>query len=459
MFRRKTLTLVTIFGPFLWMISLFLILYTYLGYPFLLFLFSLSRPSNHSAMPEDYSTTPGGYSSLPGSDALSAPVEGEASSVPVEGKASSAPVQSMPGVNRDEIWPAVSIIISAYNEEGVIEEKMKNSLQLDYPPGKLEIVVASDGSTDRTNQLAALYQDKGVRLLWQKERQGKSALLNHAVPQTNGEIIVFTDANAFLNRSALQNLVQHFQDNRVGFVTGRTSYTCCTGGSVEETAGMYNRYERYLKKKESGLGSCVGADGAIFAVRKNLYLPLRPGDLNDLTIPLQVIQQGYRGIMETSAIAREESSPKMESEIHRQIRITNRTLRALSRNRELLNPFHNPLFAWQLLSHKLLRLMVPFLMMTLFVSNLIALGRGKLYFSFLCLQMAFYCLALIGSWAKERDGRFFSISRIPYHFMLISWAMFRGWLRCFSRNRDVLWTPDRVGTCGRVETHDGVGNR
>ena len=397
---EKTLAFGIIFGPFLWIISLFLILYTYLGYPFLLFFFSL------------------------------------------KGKASSAPAEE-----RGEIrsgWPAVSIIISAYNEEGVIEEKLKNTLELDYPAGKREIIVASDGSTDRTNQVAALYQDGGVRLLWHKERQGKSALLNQAVPQTNGEIIVFTDANALLDRGTLQNLIRHFQDERVGFVTGRTRYT--TGSSVEDTTGMYNRYERYLKKKESMLGSCVGADGAIFAIRKNLWFPLRPCDLNDLTVPLKVIQQGYRGIMEESAVAREDASPEMEGEIHRQIRITNRTLRALLRNRGLLNPFRNPLFAWQLFSHKLLRLMVPFLMMTLFVSNLIMLGigSGRPYFYFFCLQLAFYCLALIGSLVEEKEGKFSPISRIPYHFMLINWAMFRGWLRCFSRNRDVFWTPDRV---------------
>ena len=423
------MALVIIFGPFLWMISFFLILYTYLGYPFLLFLFSLNRPGNYSAFPH-------------------LPQKPPASPLPQGRESMECAAPSAPAEKRNEIrpiWPAVSIIISAYNEEEVIEEKLKNTLELDYPPGKLEIVVASDGSTDRTNQLADLYQDRRVRLLWQKERQGKSALLNQAVPQTNGEVIVFTDANAFLDRSALQNLVRHFQDVRVGFVTGRTRYICCTGSSVEDTTGMYNRYERYLKQKESMLGSCVGADGAIFAIRKNLYLPLRPGDLNDLTIPLKIIQQGYRGIMEESAISREDISPQMELEIHRQIRITNRTLRALLRNLDLLNPFRNPLFAWQLFSHKLLRLMVPFLMMALFVSNLIALGSGRLYFFFLCLQLAFYCLALIGSLVEEKEGKFFSISRIPYHFMLINWAMFRGWLRCFSRNRDVIWTPDRVG--------------
>ena len=385
------MSLVIFFGPFLWMISLFLILYTYFGYPFLLFLFSLNRPA--TMQPPNPSPLPQGRESI----------ECAAPSAPVEVDAPSRqPVEKI-----GQIWPAVSIIISAYNEEGVIEEKIKNTLELDYPTGKLEIVVASDGSTDRTNQLAALYQDRGVRLLWQKERQGKSALLNQAVPQTNGEIIVFTDANAFLDRSALQNLVMHFQDERVGFVTGRTRYTCCTGSSVEETTGMYNRYERYLKQKESMLGSCVGADGAIFAIRKNLYLPLRPGDLNDLTIPLQIIQQGYRGIMEESAIAREDASSQMEGEIHRQIRITNRTLRALSRNRDLMNPFGNPLFAWQLFSHKLLRLMVPFLMMTLFVSNLIALGSGRLYFYFFCLQLAFYCLVLIGFWVRGERGQIF----------------------------------------------------
>ncbi|MEW5802719.1 MAG: glycosyltransferase family 2 protein [bacterium] len=386
----------TLFGPLLWMVSLFLIFYIYLGYPLLLFLFSLNRlPKEPVGEPQD--------------------------------------------------WPSVSIIISAYNEEGVIEGKMKNTLELDYPPEKREVWVASDGSTDRTNLLAARYQDQGVRLFLKEERQGKSALLNKVIPKTNGEILIFTDANAFFDRSALRNLVLNFQDEKIGFVTGRTRYHCRAGNSVGETTGLYSRYEWYLKQKESLVNSCVGADGAIFAIRKKLYTPLRPSDLNDLTIPLQIIRKGYRGRMEAQAAAWEDASSQIEGEVNRQIRITNRTLRALYRNRTLLNPFHDPVFAWQLFSHKLLRLMSPFFMITLFGSNLIAAGRGRIYFLFLCLQLAFYCLALLGSRAEGKKGTFSSAVRIPYHFMLMNGAMMRGWLRCFSRNRDVLWTPGRMG--------------
>lgn len=398
----------TFFGPVMWTGSLFLILYPYLGYPLLLAIFSLrSWPKKERAQ-----------------------------------KLDNSPLGS---------YPMVSVIISAYNEEEVIEEKILNTLKLDYPREKLEIWIASDGSTDRTNQKAALYQDEGVKLFQQKERQGKSALLNQVIPKTSGEIILFTDANAFLSRISLRNLVQHFQDERVGFVTGRTEYT--QGNSVGKTGGLYHRYEQYLKRKESALGSCVGADGAIFAIRKKLYFPLLADDLNDLAIPLQIVQQGYRGVMEDAAIACESASSRIGKEVGRQVRITNRTLRTLFRNRNLLNPFRYPLFAWQLFSHKLWRFLVPFFMITLFISNLVALGISRGYFFPLVLQLIFYALALVGFWLDGR-GRVFSVCRVAYHFTLINWAMMCGWLRCCSRNHDVFWTPDR-GACSLVDITSG----
>ncbi|MEW6379719.1 MAG: glycosyltransferase family 2 protein [bacterium] len=398
------MALSTFFGPVIWKASLFLILYPYFGYPLLLFLFSRGR----------------------------------------------LPKKALDG--NQNTWPAVSIVISAFNEEEAIEEKILNTLELDYPREKLEIWVASDGSTDRTNERAALYQDRGVRLFWQKERQGKSALLNQVVPLTAGGILVFTDANAFFDRKSLQNLVLSFRDERIGFVTGRTEYIVSPcGNSVGKTSGLYHRFERYLKRKESALGSCVGADGAIFAIRKELYLPLLAGDLNDLAIPLQVVRQGYRGVMEESALVRECASLKMGGEVRRQIRITNRTVRTLFRNRNLLNPFRYPVFAWQLVSHKLLRLLVPFLMITLLISNLAALGSGKGYFFFLVLQLAFYSLALIGSWLGGWEGKLSLVCRVPYHFVLVNHAMLCGWLRCCTRNHDVLWTPDRMGKVNNAD--------
>ncbi|HLG28751.1 MAG TPA: glycosyltransferase family 2 protein, partial [Candidatus Brocadiales bacterium] len=189
-------------------------------------------------------------------------------------------------VEKRDITPSVSLLISAYNEEKAIKQKIENSLSLDYPGEKLETIVISDASTDRTNDIVGAYcdtplRDDGVKLLVQPERMGKTAGLNQAVPKASGEIIVFTDANAMLQKDAIRKLVSPFADETIGFVSGVTEYISKRDTGIKEGMGIYSKLEHFIKTKESQICSVVGADGAIFAIRKNLYEHFHSDHIND----------------------------------------------------------------------------------------------------------------------------------------------------------------------------------
>jgi len=196
-------------------------------------------------------------------------------------------------VHTAEDVPLVTFIISAFNEEDVIAGKIENTLLLDYPIKKREIIVVSDCSTDRTDELVRSYAGKGVALLTMPSRQGKTAGLNEAVRQAKGEILVFSDADSMYETDSLKKMAGCFSgDDRIGLVTGSTNYLSGGEGKMVVTTGIYTRLEQYLKRHETMLGSCVGADGAIFGMRKALYQPLQNDDINDLALPLKVVRQG-----------------------------------------------------------------------------------------------------------------------------------------------------------------------
>ncbi len=227
-----------------------------------------------------------------------------------------------PANRRSSVLPKVSLLISAYNEETVIADKIENSLALEYPRNKLEIVVISDGSTDATDSIVARYRERNVVLKRYEGHLGKTACLNKAVPEAAGEIIVFSDANSQYDRKALLYLVETFSDPAIGWVTGRTEYVSPAGGENISSAGIYTRIERLTKSLEGRIGSCVGADGAIFGIRKSLYRPLKDYDINDFVIPAKIIQQGYRGILAKKAFCIERTAASVAGEFRRHIRIT-----------------------------------------------------------------------------------------------------------------------------------------
>jgi cellulose synthase/poly-beta-1,6-N-acetylglucosamine synthase-like glycosyltransferase len=340
----------------------------------------------------------------------------------------------------------VTLIISAYNEEGVIEEKIKNSLSLDYPEGLLEVIVVSDGSGDGTVEAVKRFSERGVILKHYEGRIGKTSCLNRTVPGATGEIIVFTDANSRFDAGAIRELVRHFADENVGFVTGGTRYVSEEDGT--ESVGFYTRLEQKIKGLESRTNSCVGADGAIFAIRKGLYRPLKSTDINDLVIPFKVIQQGYAGVYSPEAFCTERTAGSTKGEFNRQVRITTRTIRAVLGHFGLLNPLRFGLFSFFLLSHKLLRLMVPPFMLFALLANVPLLLFGYIYVLIFLGQLAFYSLA----WLKYRGydggaggegGLLSRIMSIPYTFTSVNLAVLSGWGKFLRGETFVTWQPAR----------------
>ena len=345
-------------------------------------------------------------------------------------------------VRRANIEPDVTLIISAYNEEDVIARKLDNSLNLDYPAKKLEIIVVSDASTDKTDDIVRQYADRGVRLLRMPERGGKTVGLNHAVPQARGEIIIFSDANALYDRQVVRNMVRNFADPEVGVVTGESRYLIEDGDTSTESENLYWRYELMLKKLESALGSVVGGDGAIYAIRKSLYRPMQPSDLSDFVNPLQIVAQGYRNVYEPEAFSYEKGGESFEKEFRRKVRIVNRAWRGMVSMRRVLNPFRYGWFAVQTWSHKVLRWWIPAFMAMVLFANLMLLSESPFYQASLLLQGLFYGLALIGS-ARRSTRPMSRLVYIPYYFCLVNWASLRGIIENYFGRTYTTWETVR----------------
>jgi len=331
----------------------------------------------------------------------------------------------------------ISVIISVYNEEGVIREKLENTLKLHYPADLLEIIVVSDGSTDLTNQAVTTFADPRIRLVAFTERKGKTACLNQIVPEAKGEVLVFTDANSMFPVDALLKFSRNFSGDEIGLVTGWTKYR--KPDAEEESVGLYARLEMATKKAESLISSCVGADGAVFAVRKHLYLPLKDYDINDFVIPLNVIGQGKRVVLDAEVYCFEQPGDNESKEFRRQVRITNRTLGAIRRNPRFLNPFAYGSFAFFLFSHKVVRFLVPFSFMGMLVTGLLLDYESVFCAGLVLAQLIFICVGIAG-FLKLFNGRF---PQLCSFFLLTISAQLVGWLRWATGKTDVMWKPVR----------------
>jgi len=323
--------------------------------------------------------------------------------------------------------PRVTLLISAFNERAVMGEKLENALALDYPQERFEVLVVSDCSDDGTDEIVREFAPRAVRLIRQAERLGKSSGLNLGVLQASGEILVFSDANAMYEPDALHQLVRHFADPRVGYVVGSARYRMGVEQSPSaESEGLYWKLETWLKQKESEFGSVVGGDGAIYAIRRELFTPLRPTDINDLLNPLQIIARGYRGAYEPDAVCYEEAGDSFEKEFRRKVRIISRSLNALRRAPRVLLPWTQPRHWFALVSHKLLRWLAPVFLFLLFFATA-ALWKSPIYRLMLVLQMVFYALAGIGWVMARRSGdRTSRILYLPYYFCLVNLASLLG---------------------------------
>ncbi len=341
--------------------------------------------------------------------------------------------------HRRRITPTVSLLIPAYNEEAHIEAKLRNSLALDYPKEKLEIIVASDGSTDRTNTVVKQFRAQGVKLFDMCDHIGKAAMLGRTVPLLRGEIVVFSDTSSELEPLALRTIVRNFADRRVGCVSGLYRLK----GSDDLRAqgeGLYWQYETFIKRQESRLHSILGAHGAFYAIRKSLFERLESVSINDdYLIPMHIVSQGYRAVYDPQAIAWEREVASVKGEFARRRRIAAGNCQQVVELRHLLSPYRG----WVALcffSHKVLRTLAPLFMLSLLLSSF-WLPRPWGMATFV-LQTVFYASALAG-YLCLRTGRVVRWLSPPLYFCLGNLAMLLGLLKyCFSR-KTLSWERSR----------------
>ncbi|MBI4475629.1 MAG: glycosyltransferase [Acidobacteria bacterium] len=332
--------------------------------------------------------------------------------------------------------PSVSIIVVAFNEGERISRRIENVLALDYPRGRLQVIVASDGSTDDTVVRARRYEHDGVKVRAFYTRRGKAATLNDLMTLADGEIVVFADARQTFDRNAIRALVADFADPAVGAVSGELMLETAAGiGTAAGGTAFYWRYEKFIRRSESRTGSMVGATGAVYAIRRPLYEPI-PEDtiLDDVLIPVRVVRRGYRCVFEPAARAYDTVSGTAREEFTRKVRTIAGTFQLLARERWLLNPFSNPIW-FETMSHKALRLTIPALHLAVLTANLWLLGAW-LYQLALAAQAMFYAAALVG--CVQRQARRRSIT-IPYAVCLMAWATLVGFDRFLRRRQQVTW--------------------
>lgn len=348
-----------------------------------------------------------------------------------------AKIFAKPGRTTDAT-PSATLIISAFNEEAEIAEKLGNSLAIDYP--SLEIMVISDASSDQTDEIVQGYSQQGVRLYRQENREGKSAGLSRFVPQANGEIIVFSDANSMYEADAIRKLVRHFADAHVGYVVGHQKYIDANTETARSES-LYWKYETWLKQLESDVGGVVGGDGAIMAIRAELFEPLRPDDINDFYLPLRIVARGFRGVFETSAICYERTAANFQGEFRRKIRIVNRSARAVYRAAAALNPLRVGFSAVQLMSHKVLRWLAPFFLLLALAANVaLALEGIALYRALLVGHLSFYALAALRIVPGLGQMK---IVYVCFYFCLINLAAACGILSFIGGKKFATWAPQR----------------
>ena len=340
-------------------------------------------------------------------------------------------------VKKGNCEPRVTILIAAYNEEDSIEGTLKNKLDLNYPKKKLEIIVISDASTDRTDEIVQHYENKGVKLLRQEPRAGKTSALNMAVPETESDILVFSDANSLYAPDTLTKLVQNFSDPNVGYVTGKMIYTNPDGTTIGDGCTAYMKYENYLRRFETKICSIVGVDGGVDAVRKSLYQTMNPDQLPDFVLPLKVVAQGYRVVYEPEAILKETSLKSPKDEYRMRVRVSLRALWALSDMRKLFNLKKFKLFTWQLCSHKVSRYLCFVFLIAVYFTNL---ALCSFYKFLLILQNVCYLGAIVSLVLEKCGYRLRPLYPLHY-FVLLNLAAAHALLKFLLGQKQVIWTP------------------
>lgn len=371
------------------LVLLFIIIYTYAGYPISLFIFSILFPAKKLKV---------------------------------------------------EMLPTVGLLIAAYNEEDNIESKITNSLQLDYPKDRLEIIVVSDGSTDRTDEIVKRYADLGVKLYRVEGRVGKTEARNQAVLANSNEIIVFSDATAEYEKNAIKELVSNFADDKVGMVSGNLIYRDSNNSSMGIATKLYWKYELLIKNSQARLKTLTGAIGCINAFRRELYTVLPQNIIEDFTEPLTIITKGYNIAYEQNAIAYERTTQKSSQEFNMRVRVIRGGMTGLLYAKRILNPFNFPHASFQLIGHKVLRWIMPlFLIFLLLITSLgVIFANSSLLSILMVMQLIFYAVGTAGL-VLNLKGVLKKITLLPAYFIIVNLASLKALYLTVTTELEATW--------------------
>lgn len=346
-------------------------------------------------------------------------------------------------VRRDDVTPPVTFLIAAYNEATVIREKLDNTLALDYPPGLLEVIVVSDGSTDGTDEIITRDYAGRVRLLRLGGRQGKTLGQNRGAEAATGDILVFSDATTMYRPQALRALTRNFADPTVGLVTGQVLYGLETGAAADRGRAAYWNYETFLRDSESLFHSVLGSAGCVYALRRRLYTPLPAEIISDVCQTVKVVQQGYRAVVDNDALVYEPAESRaIGEELERRARVIARGLRGKWFLRDFFHPLRHPWFCWQVLSHRILRWAVPVFLLIALAANLFLLAEPFYRLTF-AAQVAFYGAAAAG-YALERWHVRARVLMIPLYFCLVNLAPLLAFRSLLRGERKIVWETGRA---------------
>ena len=345
-------------------------------------------------------------------------------------------------VKRADFTPAVSVIITAYNEERDLAAKLENTLALAYPRELLEIIVASDCSTDRTDVIARAFAERGVRLVRRPQRLGKTAAQNTAVAEAHGEIILFSDATSLYEPDVLRVMMPSFADPTVGCVAGRLIYVDPADSRIGRGARSYWGYETFLKEHESRIFSLIGVSGCLYAVRRSAYVPLYHEACSDFIIATKMVEQNLRAVYEPAAVCTEETNRQSDKELKMRVRVIAQTLTDLWRHRAMMNPFRTGFYAVQLLSHKVMRYAVPLFLIVILATSGILARHSMVYSIVFVAQMGCY-LSALSAWVLESAGVHSRLLALPQYFILSNLAAMIAFCQFLRGERYAHWETNR----------------
>jgi len=340
---------------------------------------------------------------------------------------------------KDADLPPVTLLVAAYNEEDIIEDKIKNSLALNYPKDKLKVAFVTDGSSDGTNQIIEKYPK--TELYFEAPRNGKISAVNRVMPLIETAYTVFTDANVMINPDGLRKMINHFQDANIAAVSGEKTILKEEEDSASGTGeGFYWKYESFLKRKDSEYNTMVGSAGELFAIRTHLYEPVDKNTLiEDFVITMQLAAQGYKVAYEPGALAMETSSATMADEKKRKVRISAGGIQAVIKLLPLLNFFKYGKLTFQYVSHRVLRwTLMPFALLGALVASVLLASESWFFDVMFRLQIIFYLFAFVGYTLREAKTKIKGL-HIPYYFVFMHICVVLGWIKYFRGNQKVTW--------------------